>query len=88
MVTSLRRIQNRVDADVVKLQNENQVYKCTCELPHDLLAAIKQATLLENGKPKGKKKAKYFAADMSDLAGAMDRIQALEEQNEHLMLDN
>lgn len=25
---------------------------------------------------------------MSDLAGAMDRIQALEEQNEQLYLDN
>lgn len=83
---ALKRIQNKVEQDVVKLQHENQIYRATSELPSDLFQAIKTGTLLNEGKQKKKKVVTKI--DMSDLAGAMDRIQALEEQNEQAYLEN
>lgn len=65
------------------------MFRATNELPLDLLSSIKQGTLLN---PKdGKKSSKVKnnpPIDMSDLAGAMDRIQSLSDQNESLMLEN
>ena len=84
---ALKRIQTKVDADIVKLQQENQVYRATSELPQDLLQAVKAGTLLNESK-KSKKKQHSSKVDMSDLGGALDRIQALEEQNEQCYIEN
>ena len=68
----MKRIQSKVEQEVVKLQHENQIYRATNDLPQDLLQAVKTGTLLQEGKQKKKKICTKI--DMSDLAGAMDRI--------------
>lgn len=65
------------------------MFRATNELPLDLLSSIKQGTLLNIKDQKKSSKAKNNPPiDMSDLAGAMDRIQSLSDQNENLILEN
>ena len=48
----LRQMQDRVQSDLLKLQEEYKILKNLKDLPSDLLAVIKQGELL---KPKSKK---------------------------------
>lgn len=66
----LRDMRDKIDLEIVKLQNEVQVLKGLQELSQDLVCAVRQGTLMQ---PKKGRKHKGFT-DMSDLAGAMDRI--------------
>ena len=78
----LSLMQETIQQRIVKLQSEYHLIKSTCELSQDLLNVIRQGF---SRKLKQKKGAQSH--DMSDLAGALDRIQDLENRLESSQME-